>query len=143
MDTECQTVVRVTAKHIRNGIAGDCMKCAVSLAMDDATDDKECMVVEIDWILHLKVWSRYIVAPERVRHFVRRYDGLNRKEGGCPVLPRKLTASEVAPFEFSLPPFSSPRWREECYRCEKLCDPKELDDEAYCPECRGEDEDES
>jgi hypothetical protein len=55
MTVDTETRVRVTAEHIRTGIAGNCLRCAVALALDDATDDKECMVFEKDWTLRLRV----------------------------------------------------------------------------------------
>lgn len=139
MKTDAPTVVHVTDSHIRAAIPGDCLRCAVALALDDATDDKECMIVEKEWTLYLVVWGRYLVAPERVRRFVSEYDGLERMESGCARLPRELQP-EVAPFDFELPPINDPAWEESCYRCEELFSPTELDDEGYCEDCRkGED----
>jgi hypothetical protein len=137
------TTVRVTAEHIRSGLAGDCFRCAVALALDEATGDDECMVGEIDWILHLRVWNRVIVAPPEVRRFVFDLDGLDRGEGGRPKLPKKLKGTDVAPFVFTLPPPTDPAWKEQCHGCEQLFAPAELDSEGCCAECREEEDERS
>jgi hypothetical protein len=136
MATDTETTVRVTEKHIRTGIAGDCNYCAVAMALDEATGDTECSVGEIDWILHLCVRGRVIVAPPEVRRFVYDLDGLARKADGRPKLPRRLEGSDFAPFAFALPPFSDPEWKEECSGCSELFDRDGLDEEGFCPECR-------
>jgi hypothetical protein len=130
-----ETKVQVTAIHIRTGIAGDCHRCAVALAVNEAIEDADCGVVEVDWMIHLIIQSRYIVAPVAVRQFVNAIDAVERKESGRPKLPRKLP-EDIAPFEFTLPPFNDPAWKEECNGCECLFDPAELDDEGVCEECR-------
>jgi hypothetical protein len=136
MATDTDYRVRVTEKHIRTGIAGDCNYCAVAMALDEATGDTDCMVVEIDWTLRLRVWSHWIVASPEVRRFVYDLDGLARKADGRPKLPRKLKGSDVAPFEFALPPLTDPAWEEECNGCGELFDRGELDGEGSCPDCR-------
>jgi hypothetical protein len=142
MATDADYHVRVTAEHIRTGLAGDCLRCAVALALDAATGDDECMVAEKDWTFHLCVWGRWIVAPPEVRRFVDAIDGLDREEDERPILPEKLEGSDLAPFAFTLPPLTDPEWQEECYGCEQLFDANELDEEGFCPECRAGEQDE-
>jgi hypothetical protein len=131
------TKVRVTATLIRTGLAGDCHRCAVALAVAEATGDDECMMAEVDWLLRLSVWGRWIAVPYEVRRFVHAVDGLRRKADGRPKLPRRL-AEELAPFEFTLPAFDDPAWDEQCERCGAIFDPAEIDDEGRCEDCRKE-----
>jgi hypothetical protein len=129
------TIVDVTCKDIRRGISGDCFRCAVAIATGRATGDKEARLVEVDWLLHLVVWGRWIVADPEVRDFVRAFDSLERGKSRRPILPKRL-AGDIAPFRFVLPPHDSPEWQEECCSCESLVAPDDLDDEGECRECR-------
>jgi hypothetical protein len=129
------TKVRVTAALIRRGIAGDCHRCAVALAVRKAMGDAECMVAEVEWTLRLRVWSRWIIVPWEVRWFVYTIDSLGRKSDGRPQLRQKLS-EYLAPFEFTLPPFDDPAWEEQCCGCEDLFDRTELDEEGLCEDCR-------
>ncbi len=128
------TTVNVTAKDIRHGIAGDCFRCAVGLALHRATGDGEARIVEVDCILRLVVNARWIIADPFVREFVRAFDSLERDADEKPILPKLLTG-DIAPFSFVLPPFDSPEWEEQCQLCEQLVSPAELNDEGECAEC--------
>ncbi|MCI0462473.1 MAG: hypothetical protein L0Z62_36445 [Gemmataceae bacterium] len=128
--------VRVLARHIRAGVAGNCFRCAIALGLQEATGDNEAHVYERDWNMYLEVHSRHIVAPVEVRIFVWTVDSLDRREDGRPKLPRRLAGTDFAPFAFDLPAWDSPEWQEECYVCEGLCAPADLDDEGCCEECR-------
>jgi hypothetical protein len=121
--------VRVTAKDIREGGAGDCFRCAVAGALQRATGDNDAHVYESDFLVYLTAWSRHIHAPDRVRTFVLDYDE-------CPVHERtgRLPA-DLRPFVFTLPPQDDPEWLERCGGCEQLFAGSELDDEGICPEC--------
>jgi hypothetical protein len=115
--------VNVTAKDIKAGEAAECYRCPVAIALQRATKDREARVVSVDWRLYLVVWCRYIAAPVEVRDFVIDFD--HRSEDDSP--PK--------PFRFTLPPLADEPWEEECYGCEELFSPNELDDEGYCKEC--------
>jgi hypothetical protein len=129
------TKIRITEDHIRTGIAGDCHRCAIALAVNEAIEDADCGIVEVDSMIYLIIQSRYLIAPVAVRKFVNAIDELEREADGRPKLPPELP-EELAPFEFTLPPFDDPAWKEECNGCEFLFDPAELDDEGVCEECR-------
>lgn len=131
------TKVRVTKKDMREGVGGDCWRCAVSLALHRATGDDHANVYRSDWILYVEVWSRSILAPDEVRLFVDAYDELERQEDKTPILPDPLP-DDLQPFTFELPPSDSPEWQERCYGCESLFDDADLDDEGNCEECRKE-----
>lgn len=129
------TPVRVTAKDIRSGIAGDCFRCAVALAVQRATGDAEANVFEdYSWTLRIEAWSRSVAAPCDVRFFTYNFDGLLRKRTNRAVLPARLEG-DVAPFSFTLPADDDPEWDERCYRCEHFCKAEDLDDEGVCDEC--------
>jgi hypothetical protein len=126
---------RVTTNDIRAGIAGDCHSCPGALALSRATKDTEPRISERGYDgLFVCVWGQWLEAPWELREFVRAFDALERGEDGKPTLPAKLDG-DLAPFSFELPPLGSPPWKEECYCCENLFDPGELDDEGYCPDC--------
>lgn len=127
---------RVTKADIADGKPGDCLKCAVALALNRATGDGEAMVVERDWAMCVKVWSRYIVAPYEVRRFVYHFDGWPRTEDGRLDMAVETCEEPPKPFGFTLPSQDSPEWEEECRGCETLFGPSELDGEGYCEDCR-------
>lgn len=133
--TTKQLRARVTKADIAKGVAGDCLKCAVSLALNRATGDTDVMVYERDWTMYLKVWSRHIIAPYEVRSFVHEFDGQPRRDDGRLDLKNK-ECEPPKPFAFTLPPLSSSEWEEECCGCEELFAPSELDDEGCCEGCR-------
>jgi len=135
MTTPTPVTVRVTAKHIRDSEPGDCYRCAVAKAMAVATGDTEAHVVERDWSLCVVVRGRYLVAPWQARRFIYAYDALDRDADGRVVLPAEL-AEDLSPFDFDLPGLNDPAWQYECYGCEALFDPDDLDGAGCCPECR-------
>jgi hypothetical protein len=122
--------ITVTTDDIKQGVAGDCARCPVAIALNRAFMEKgqsafiyspEARVVEIDWELHLEVWGRYIQAPDSVDTFVRRFDG---------------HAQEPAtPISFVLPEFHTQWWKEKCTDCEELFGATELDGEGICEVC--------
>jgi hypothetical protein len=114
--------VKVKREHIRKGIAHDCHRCPVVLAIADAIPDSEPMLYE-DMAdgTRIDVCGRTIRAPHEVFDFMVDFDH-GRK---C----------DVAPFSFELPDLDDREWQEKCYHCEELFDPEELDDEGCCPEC--------
>ena len=130
------TKIRVSASDIRNGRAADCFRCAVARALQRATGDDEAHVNEIDYLLRLHVWGRIFTAPQCVTDFIVAFDRhYERYDSGRVKLPRRLP-EDVRPFSFTIPPLDDPEWEEQCYHCEELCDPKTLDDEGVCQECR-------
>ncbi len=129
--------VRVLRRHIRQGIGGDCWGCALARALQEATGDKGANVFRRDYILRVEVWSRSVVASLRVAWFVNAFDDLDLRKDGRVKVPRVLPET-LQPFSFELPALDSPEWVEKCYGCEELCDPKTLDAEGYCPDCRPE-----
>jgi hypothetical protein len=130
------TLVTVSEKHIREGVAGNCHRCPVALAILEAIGDRDCdpMLLEVEWEPYLVVWGRYLRAPQKVRDFLYAFDSFFRNSRGEPKLPKKLT-DDLAPFTFSLPSQSDLQWEESCYRCERLFDPSELDEDGVCEEC--------
>jgi hypothetical protein len=127
--------VIVTEEDIAAGIGGNCHRSPVAIAMARDTGDSEANVHEQDWMLRVEVWGRSMLAPYKVRKFVREFDALPRTEDG------RLDDSNKdfvmpKPFKFELPEIQHPDWEERCYRCEELFDPSELDDEGTCEECR-------
>jgi hypothetical protein len=49
--------VKVTADDIVTGVAGDCDRCPVALALVSATGDNEVLIYERDWELWIEVWG--------------------------------------------------------------------------------------
>jgi hypothetical protein len=127
--------VNATAGDIANGTAGDCHSCAVAMALTRSTRDSDAMVYERDWTMYLRVWSRLIVAPYDVRHFVQVFDGQPRTDDNR-IDVKHPDYETMEPFAFDLPDQDDPEWQEECYECEDLCDPSDLDDEGYCKDCQ-------
>lgn len=132
--------VNLTAEDIANGIAGDCHRCAVALALTRATKDDEAMVYDSEWTIHLSVWGRSITAPYEVRHFTHEFDGQPRTEAGR-IDTNHRDYKPMDPFDFELPDQDDPEWEQECYECGESFDPSDLDDEGYCKECLGTKED--
>lgn len=131
--------VEVTEHDILHGVAGNCFRCAVSLALQRATGDDEANVYEMDWLTWLHVHGRDILAPGEVRQWIWAYDGLDRDDKGrIDVTNRRAKLPE--PITFDLPELDDPEWQERCYHCEALFPRDELDDEGVCAECRKEDE---
>lgn len=126
--------VTLTEYDIHNGIAGDCHRCAIALALQRDTKDEEANVTEIDFISYLSCWGRFIIAPCEVQAFIWEFDRLPREEGKRPKLPDVLPES-LRPFSFVLPDMGHEDWKSLCYECEELCDPQELDDEGCCKSC--------
>jgi hypothetical protein len=128
--------VNVTDDDIRNGLSGDCQRCAVALALRRATGDEDAGVYEdsLNGGGFLVVHGREIRSPREVCDFIYAFDGLPRKDKR-PIIPDPLP-EELKPFRFVLPSLSNSKWQERCYECEELYSPKRLDDEGYCPECR-------
>ena len=114
--------VDVTAQDIAAGLAKNCQRCPVALALGRAGRDDYAAVVEIDFRLHLELQSRWIAAPQEVVEFVERFDAGLRCE----------------PFRFELPDLDDPEWQEQCNDCERLLAPDGLDRDGYCPECNAE-----
>ncbi len=129
------TTVNVTEADIRAGLVGDCYNCAVALAVQRATGERESRIVEIDYKTKLIVGPFYLDAPWEVARFVWEFDSLDHDEDGHPILPDDLAGAVLAPFFFELPDHGSPEWEESCYGCEQLFAPDELDGEGYCEEC--------
>ena len=132
--------VNVRLSDISDGIAGDCFRCSVALALQRATKDKEARVVESDWQIKLCVHSREITAPSEVVDFVRTFDDLPRLHkdeigNGKPILPKHLP-EELRPFKFTLPDLGSAEWQERCCICDELFATEDLDDEGICQECK-------
>jgi Zn finger protein HypA/HybF involved in hydrogenase expression len=114
-----KTTIRVLQEDIDAGDLGDCYRCPVALALQRATGDMEAEIYQTSDGLRLKVGGASIVAPDAVRHFVHQFDD-----------------GEVCePFTFEIPRPSDPQWREECYGCEELFAPADLDSEGYCASC--------
>jgi hypothetical protein len=84
------TKIRITEDHIRTGIAGDCHRCAIALAVNEAIEDADCGIVEVDSMIYLIIQSRYLIAPVAVRKFVNAIDELEREADGRPKLPPEL-----------------------------------------------------
>lgn len=126
--------VSVTAEDIAEGVAGDCHSCPVARALIRATKDTEPMVYEHDWSLYLKVWSRSIQAPQKVRDFVNAFDGQPRTIDGL-IDTDDPDYTPMEPFGFTLPDQDDPEWQESCCNCGDLFDASELDDEGYCEDC--------
>ena len=122
--------INVTQHHIEVGVRGDCHRCAVALALREATGDDEVSVVEVECLLRLRVRSRYTVAPVEVMDFVEEFDGnqLAIEDGDEPAI--------LQPFSFEIPDADSADWEEECCNCECLFSPSELDEYGLCEECR-------
>lgn len=126
--------ITLTEHDIHKGVAGDCRQCAIALALQRATKDEEANVTEIEHVLYLSCWGRYIAAPWQVQRFIWEFDKLPREEDKKPKLPDILPKS-LRPFSFVLPDMGREDWKALCYECEQLCDPDELDDEGCCKSC--------
>ncbi len=127
--------VSVSEDDIREGIAGDCHRCAVSLALTRATGDTEANVYVDDWLHYIEIGGRHVLAPPEVTAFVVQFDRQPRGEDG------RIDASHrdyrpPDPFDFELPDQGDPEWKERCYKCEELFDASDLDDEGVCGDCR-------
>lgn len=116
--------IAVTQVDIDLGERQDCFHCPVARALQRATGDDHAEVWERDYVLHIGVWSRSLVAPAEVQQFVRCLDG--QWEG------------TIAPFSFELPALDDPEWEEQCGECEELHRPSELDGDGLCVACRAE-----
>jgi hypothetical protein len=127
--------VKVTADDIAAGVAGDCARCPVALALVRSTGDNEVLIYERDWELWIEVWGRHILAPHNVREFIRAFDRQPRTDDGH-LDTDQLGCIPPGPFKFELPDIQDPKWQERCYYCEELFDPEELDDEGVCDDCR-------
>lgn len=119
--------VTVTAKDIREGVAGDCFRCAVGLALARHTKDDHSQVVEVDYILRINTQGRYIIAPEEVQTFVRDFDSVVA-EGYRQII--------LKPFSFHIPKWKDSEWDDRCYGCEEFFKTSELDQEGNCVDCR-------
>lgn len=115
--------IAVTQADIDTGETG-CFNCPVAIALQRALGDTEANVYERDWEIHLNVHSRHILAPHDVAVFVHDFDGRGSRFDERP-----------KPFEFDLPGFDDPEWKERCQHCEQLFDAAKLDDEGVCKEC--------
>lgn len=105
--------VTLTVDDIRTGVAGDCYRCAVALALQRATGDETAHVYEDEdesGLIRLEAHGRSVQAPERVTRFVWDYDSLERSSDGRPVITADKAAM-LQPFTFTLPP------EEECEGC--------------------------
>jgi hypothetical protein len=129
--------IRVTTQDIRRGVACDCFNCPVAEALQRATKDRESRIVSHDWNLMIVVNGRWLLADDAVADFVHAFDDLSprRNEAHRPELPKRLPPN-IRPFTFTIPPLDDPEWQEECYGCEELFAPAELDDQGYCTNCR-------
>jgi hypothetical protein len=108
----------------------------MALALQEATGDDEARVYERDWVMYVEVHGRHLRAPAEVRRFVNLYDAMGIDEAGNRVRPDRLTAADLKPFTFALPPRDDPEWEVRSCCCEELFPPNELDDEGVCPDCK-------
>jgi hypothetical protein len=136
------TIVKVLAKRIRKGIAGDCHGCPVAKAILETLSERHCepQLVDIEWVTYVVVWGRYLPAPAAVREFMWAFDSLPRTKAGRAKLPKKL-AGDLAPFSFTLPPFESGDWLDSCSRCGRVFEESELNGDGACHDCLHSDED--
>ncbi len=126
--------IHVRVKHIRAGLGGDCFRCAVALALQEATGDDEANVYEDDYLTRLEVHGRSVVAPGEVRQYVWNYDAAPRLADGRPALAARLP-ERLRPFSFEIPDQNDPEWDERCYGCDEYFKADELDCEGCCGEC--------
>lgn len=113
-------VVKVKDEHIEQGKPGDCWRCAAAMALQAATKDDHANVYRHDYELMIEVHGMSIPAPVGLRDFVWNFDHEREK---------------AKPFEFEIPPYRSPEWKERCAHCGNHFDKDELDVDGYCPEC--------
>lgn len=127
--------IRVTLDDILHGEAGQCHQCAVARALQRRFPDSDANVYERDWVTWIQVWAVHVEAPWKVIQFTRQFDQLPRNSDGTLALDMIPKVERPKPFKFTVPVWKDRQWRERCYGCEELVDPKDLDDEQYCPEC--------
>lgn len=129
-------LIEVTESDIREGVAEDCDCCPVAIAASRATG-YDCAVFSLDWVLSLRVGHLIMRAPYQVREFVMEFDDLERERFGCREKPKLATIlpDGLKPFSFEIPDLTDGAWEEQCYGCEELCNPSELDREGYCAGC--------
>lgn len=125
--------VSVTAADIAAGVAGDCHRCAVALALARATGDAEANVYDCHWQIWLEAHGRHVQAPPAAAAFVNAFDALRRLPNGR-VDPG--VSGAPGPLAFPLPDLDDPAWRERCCHCENLFVSAELDEAGACAACR-------
>lgn len=70
-----QTVVRVTAGHIEQGKASDCLACPIALAITDAIPGPVAVAVDQMEVTAWIAWETWRAAtPGVARKFIKRFD---------------------------------------------------------------------
>lgn len=113
--------VQVTKQDIDSGVFRDCHLCPVAIALARATGDDHAAVINHDYMIWLKAWSGYTLAPQSVQDFVWGFD---------------TGKSDIGPFEFEIPPINDNKsWKYSCGGCESLFFDGELDNALTSKGC--------
>ncbi len=72
-----EVIINVTQAHIDNGVPGDCLGCAMALAINESLSTGGCIVTGLTAQVHLSIGDSGLFVfslPPEARRFVHEYD---------------------------------------------------------------------